>query len=235
MNICAHHNLNEAIAYTTIQGQSHITPFENQINWHIVNFTDDTSRYKTILSFFRAFRLLEPHFGGILLEPISTSDLAHIKIHFANNSGYPITPPIPFQEGVLAYAIASRGEIYFNDEYRWDEMHNQDTDTWNLVKIAVHELLHLFFVGHTDRADDIMFWQAENDDIINITSDSIAAIRYLYGQYFQKQTPALMQSVDNIYRYHTARGLRHFCKQHDLSTKGSKRVLAIRVFEFFKL
>lgn len=231
MKICAHQNSKEVIPYTTIQGKSHITPMDNKIYWHIVNFTNDTSRYKTILSFFRAFRLLEPHFGGIQLEATSGFNLAQIKMFFANNSDS-VKPPILFQKGVLAYAIPSRGEIYFNDEFDWDEMHNPDTDTWNLVKVAVHELLHLFFIGHTDRADDIMFWEAENDDIINITSDSIDAIRYLYGQYFQKVVPPLMQSVDNIYRYHTARGLRHFCKQHELSTKGSKRVLAIRVFGY---
>ena len=102
-------------AFSTLHGKKHVVPRDGKIYWHIANFTDDTSKYKTILAFYRAFSILESHFGGIQFEGTSDASEAHLIIHFTHNNHPTIKQLTPFDEGVLAHAYFHSGCIFFND------------------------------------------------------------------------------------------------------------------------
>lgn len=223
-------------AYATMQGKKHIVPRQNTIYWHIVNFTDDTTKYKTILAFFRAFAILEKYFGGIIFEATSNKEAAQIKILFTHNENQEIKQPSLFDEGVLAHAYPWTGEIFFNEAYNWDEMHKEENNSWNLAKVAVHEILHTLYIAHSTVADDIMFPQGKNDNIINITQDTKDAIKFLYGQYFQKENSLCIEvnSLIDLVQNFTFQGIKSLSKKLINTEKGKKRELAEQIFTHIK-
>ena len=84
--------------------------------------------------------------------------------------------PEQFDEGVLAYAygnfsnFAHASDLFINLAYQWDEMHKPDKI--NLVKVAVHELMHALGFDHSDIQSDILFWQYQENDEINFSEDT---------------------------------------------------------------
>lgn len=238
MAFCNHDKLTPA-EFNTIHGKKHVFPQGGCFKWHIANFTEDTTKYKTILAFYKAFAIIEPLFGGLKFEGTSNIEETQLTLYFTHNGHPTITQSTPFDEGVLAHAYAHAGVIFFNDAFNWDEMSDKDADTWNLTKVAVHELLHLMFLGHSDEVADIMYWAAENDGIINVTQDTIDGIKFLYGNYFldaDKQQPTIdilniMNTFNETYLNLTTRGLRKIAKARGLPLQGRKSQLARVVFE----
>jgi len=235
--ICNHHE-RQSTAFTTMFGKKHVAIKEGKIYWHIANFTSDTSKYKTILAFYKAFAILEPYFGGIKFEGTSDADQAQLIIYFTHNEHPTIKQYTPFGEGTLAHAYFHSGYIYFNDAYKWDEMHNPSQSVWSLVKVAVHEFLHLLGLHHSEDEADILYPEAHNDNIINITQDTQEGIRYLYGEYFNKeQLPPqdvtfsrLATNVVQLMENYTFIGLRRLCREMKIDATGNKRLMAERIY-----
>jgi len=69
--------------------------------------------------------------------------------------------------------------LYFNDAWRWDEMHS-NTSIF-LLKVAVHELGHSFGLYHSTDINDVMYPSYQPNEEVNITPDTIAGIVKLYG------------------------------------------------------
>ena len=53
-------------------------------------------------------------------------------------------------------------------------------DKINLVKVAVHELMHALGFDHSDIQSDILFWQYQENDEINFSEDTKKKIREFY-------------------------------------------------------
>lgn len=189
---------NQSESFTTIDGKSAIVPVDGKIYWHIVNFTKDQEKYKTIFAIEQAFKEWQPYFYPIIFESTDELYKAHIKIHFTTNDQ---NPPVQFRDEVLAYAFAPyggslQGNVYFNDEYNWANMHTKTHH--DLFKVAVHEIGHTFNIGHSKVPEDIMapIYDPFND--VLITKDSINAVRYLYKKYFSELSTVVTVVYDEL-------------------------------------
>lgn len=170
--------------YNTIIDKEYIlTPTkDNKIYWHLENFTPDMPKYKTILAFTQAFLEWQPYFENILFVPTDDPNKAQIKMKFANNDTVGL--PIKFDEETLAYAYAPykgyyHGTMWLNEDVQWSEMSKPKHFILKLV--VVHELGHIFNIGHSKHPNEIM--QPVYNEQNYITEDSILAIKDLYGDY----------------------------------------------------
>lgn len=167
---------------------------DNKILWHIDEkyVTNDLEKFKIIAQFQKAFNAWQEYFNPIKFE--STSNIAEAPIVLRFMSDGDPSLPSPFGESTLAYAyfpnkesLGIHSDIYFNDKYKWAELHSDDGI--NLWKVLVHELGHSTGIDHNNIPHDIMYPTYQPNDDVNITEDTQNAIRYLYGQYIDKATP----------------------------------------------
>jgi hypothetical protein len=75
--------------------------------------------------------------------------------------GDPILPEA-FKEESLAYGIAPyewehTGKIFFNEDF--DRSNMLKPDGWHIYKVAKHEILHAFNLGHSGNPKDIMYYR----------------------------------------------------------------------------
>ena len=163
---------------------SAIQPINGKIYWHIVNFTKDQEKEKTIKAFEDSFNLWQPHFAPIFFESTSDPRIAAIKINFKNNGDRGL--PEKFGRGVLAYAffpsrksLGVHSDMFFNDGYVWAERHS--ANAINLRSVMTHELGHAFGLDHSTIPKDIMFATYQGNDSISISKDTLDGIEKLYG------------------------------------------------------
>lgn len=182
--------------FTTIIGKNYIN--SPTIKWHISSFTPDMQKYKVILAFSYAFQVWQRYLDPIKVESTSKPEEANIIINFASNSDNRL--PVQFEQGVLAYAYApvnNKTDMWFNEEYDWGSMHSNDKI--DLKKVAVHEIGHALNIGHTEVEQDIMYPTYNPTNDINITTDSIQAIQYLYGA-LKRSIGVDNSAKNNVYR-----------------------------------
>ena len=168
----------------TIRGANTIPVINGKIKWHLdeTYLPKSMDKYKVILSFQKTFQIIQSQFGDIIFESTGEVKEAPIIIKFASNELKNM--PEPFEDGVLAYAygnfsnFAHASDLFINLAYKWDEMHKPDAI--NLVKVAVHELLHALGFDHSDIQSDILFWQYQENDEINFSEDTKKKIREFY-------------------------------------------------------
>ncbi len=168
----------------TIRGANTIPVINGKIKWHLdeTYLPKSMDKYKVILSFQKTFQIIQSQFGEIVFESTGEAKEAPIIIKFASNELKNM--PEPFEDGVLAYAYANfanfshAADLFINLAYQWDEMHKPDAI--NLVKVAVHELLHALGFDHSDIQSDILFWQYQENDEINFSEDTKKKIREFY-------------------------------------------------------
>lgn len=168
----------------TIRGASVIPVINGKIKWHLdeTYLPSTMDKYKVILAFQKTFQIIQTEFNPIIFESTSEVKEAPIIIKFASNELKNM--PEQFDEGVLAYAygnfsnFAHASDLFINLAYQWDEMHKPDKI--NLVKVAVHELMHALGFDHSDIQSDILFWQYQENDEINFSEDTKKKIREFY-------------------------------------------------------
>ena len=168
----------------TIRGANTIPVINGKIKWHLdeTYLPKSMDKYKVILSFQKTFQIIQSQFGSIIFESTGEIKEAPIVIKFASNELKNM--PETFEDGVLAYAygnfsnFAHASDLFINLAYQWDEMHKPDAI--NLVKVAVHELLHALGFDHSDIQSDIIFWQYQENDEINFSEDTKKKIREFY-------------------------------------------------------
>lgn len=191
--VCAHDP--KPGQYSILSPGNHLQPVSGKVYWHIdeSTLTNDMEKYKVIFAFSEAFAKWQPYFLPITFQSTGTISQAQIVVKFANNGDNWL--PQPFDSGVLAYAYAPRGtsyglyaDVFVNDLYNWQEMHT--TGGYFLMKVIVHELGHCFNLGHSQIPSDILYWQYQPNNQINITSDSQNGIYNLYKQYGVKSPTA---------------------------------------------
>lgn len=194
---CSHET--DAQNYSTIVPNQHLKPINGKIYWHIVEetLTNDIEKYKVIYAFEQAFKSWQPSLTPIIFEATGNKDIAQIRIFFLRNGDNRL--PVPFSDGVLAYAYAPNDEslgvhadMYFNDAYRWDEIHKPGSIF--LFKVAVHELGHTLNIGHqTADKTDIMYPIYQPDNSVIINKDTQKGIYDLYKAYGVKNPNATPQ------------------------------------------
>lgn len=168
----------------TIRGANVIPVINGKIKWHLdeTYLPSTMDKYKVILAFQKTFQIIQTEFNPIIFESTSEVKEAPIIIKFASNELKNM--PEVFEDGVLAYAygnfsnFAHASDLFINLAYQWDEMHKPDKI--NLVKVAVHELMHALGFDHSDIQSDILFWQYQENDEINFSEDTKKKIREFY-------------------------------------------------------
>ena len=185
--VCNHNKRDDHLpaGFSTIVDNNIIQPTGGIIYYHIMNFTPDLPKHKTVLSIQKAFDLIAEQMYPIQFKPTKDVKAAHIHIRFKNNDD-PILP-IKFDKGTLAYAFAPSGHalastVWFNDALNWGDLNKPKYI--NLLKVAVHEFLHALNVGHTNTEEyknDIMQPVYNPHIPIVFTEDTQNALKHLYG------------------------------------------------------
>ena len=158
---------------------------EGNIYWHIVNFTPDQPKHKTLLAFTKAFDIWQQAFDNhvmpvgryITFKPTADFHQAHIRLFFMNprvkqqqykisdGTMYTLRNDWPFKGplGVLAHRPPNKHEIHFDESERWSDIHkyekegNQWTLYVHLMAVALHEIGHICDLGHSTVANSLMF------------------------------------------------------------------------------
>lgn len=196
------HNIKSGKYSTLIPGES-LTPINGKFLWHIdeATLTTDMDKYKVIYAFEQAFKAWQPHLDPNVIQATGVKANAQIVIKFKRNGEAEL--PEPFGPNVLAYAYAPRGtsfglyaDMFFNDEYRWDDMHKPGG--YFLFKVAVHEIGHVFNIGHqTTDASDIMYPVYQPNGSVILNADTRKAIYDLYSKY-GVQNPTISSDIAPI-------------------------------------
>lgn len=184
--ICSHASKS---SYSLITPGEHLKPINGKILWHIeeASLTQDMEKYKTIFAFEQAFSKWGQVMHPIVFQATGNKAEAQIVIKFRHNGDADL--PFQFEETTLAYAFAPQGtslgihaDMYFNDGYRWDEMHK--TGSIYLFKVAVHEIGHTLNLGHqTQDIKDIMYPMYQPNGEVVMNSDTKKGIYDLYKTY----------------------------------------------------
>lgn len=223
----------------TIRGANVIPVINGKIKWHLdeTYLPSTMDKYKVILAFQKTFQIIQTEFNPIIFESTSEVKEAPIIIKFASNELKNM--PEQFDEGVLAYAygnfsnFAHASDLFINLAYQWDEMHKPDKI--NLVKVAVHELMHALGFDHSDIQSDILFWQYQENDEINFSEDTKKKIREFYkltGPISKDAKSALKNWVNNSLGYvqMSERSLISLAKEigltlHEVQPKSTNQIL----------
>lgn len=185
-----------------------IIPVDGKIYWHIENFTQDMDKFEIIFTLEKMFKILQPYFVPVFTSTNNIRE-SQITLRFKHNGDDGL--PERFDQGTLAYAYLanntdSRGfisDVFFNDNYVWTEMHSDFS--FNLLKVAIHEVLHACGLQHSDNPDDIMYWQYQGNGSIFISENTQESIFNLYGNVettpvcdIKKHYAALFPSVNRL-------------------------------------
>lgn len=183
-----------------VMGRHHIKPDAGGfIYWHLVNFTPDQDKFKTILAFTQAFDAWQaamdqvPPLGRFITFK-STNDFhqAHIRLFFIapNTEDQVITTadgkilqfkhkwPLDGNGGIVAHVPLDETNIYFDEGENWGEMFRWEGDNFfaPLMTSAEHEIGHVLDLDHSKEDSDIMSGIME-DRVRIVTQDSIKGLK----------------------------------------------------------
>ena len=198
MKRCTH--LSES-SYRTLGWPKLKPSAEGLIFWHIVNFTEHMPKEKTVQAFEDAFSIWQIAFDeikpeGRVIEFQSTSDFdkADIKIYFVKPGrskqvikcadGNTRTVKIPSKldgaGGVLAYVPYGSHEMFFDEGEKWAEMTNMRHGEIRLIDVALHEMGHLFDLGHSEAKNALMGAYFDGTTKV-ITQDDLDGVQVVWG------------------------------------------------------
>lgn len=197
--------------YELLHNKEFPLPVKDTYYWHIVNFTNDIDKYKTILAFERAFNEWQRVFD--LIPPIgkylnikSTSNIieANIIISFGEIKHliYPKLKDCPFDfdgfEGVLAHSwsvITEQpygGQLHIDDTENWSEMH--DATNKHLLTVVLHEIGHCLDLAHSKDTKAVMYAYysgikdtLQKDDILGVTEKFQKIKQSVYDKYYSHE------------------------------------------------
>jgi hypothetical protein len=172
------------------------------IYWHVANFTSKMDKFKVLFAFQtcfnkwqEAFDAIEPVGRSIELKPTDDYNQAQIRLFFIKpklvnqtvilNDGTEknIKNPFPFDGagGVLAHRLPNSFDLYFDEDEQWSEIHKfekigeQYVLFVQLWQVAMHELGHMFDIGHASDKKALMFPTYDGEHI-DITSDDLKGL-----------------------------------------------------------
>lgn len=145
------------------------------IHWHIVNFTDDQEKYKTILALEKAFAFWWRELYPIQFKSTQDATEAQILIHFAQD----------FEKYWKSNDVLAFGQfpvngnmIVFNDKKTWWDMWKPWQ--YELLNTATHEIGHSLWLYHTKDKNDIMYTPFYKDRPLAISDKTKTALRVAY-------------------------------------------------------
>lgn len=185
---------------------------EGYIYWHIVNFTPDQPKEKTILAFTRAFEIWQEAFDrippvGRVIKFKATEDYhkAHVTMFFMNpntkkqvytvsdGSKVTVTNNWPFDgpQGVLAHRVPNSFQLHFDEGEKWSDIHKYEKEgsKWTLfvelMAVVLHELGHMWDLDHTSVKGAVMegMYDAKHTTISN---DDQAGLNAKWGSVKKK-------------------------------------------------
>lgn len=170
-----HYNCPHVNRYTHLSSKRIKVPDDRTYRWHLVNLTPDMKKSSVVDAFNCAFATWQEAFDplNIKLESTPLYSKANIFISFApkihtnytvmTDSGLrTLSCVYPFDgfKGTLAhsFSLASRyntGQIHFDEDENWSKMHTRDGI--HLLTVAIHEIGHVFDIGHSNVREAIMY------------------------------------------------------------------------------
>lgn len=172
---------------------------DGTIYWHIVNFTPDQPKHKTLYAFNKAFEIWQEAFDKvppvgryIKLKPTSDFHEAHVRIFFMNTgvrtqkytisdgSTYELVNNWPFdgEQGVLAHRPPNKHELHFDEAEQWSDIHKFEKQggKWrlfvNLMAVVLHELGHIWDLNHSAIPKALMYG-AYRGDVTSLHADDL--------------------------------------------------------------
>lgn len=200
-SICYLHNAPEA--YTATAQESGLHPDEKgRILWHIVNFTPDQDKHKTIRALEHAYAAWQEAFD--LIPPVgrviffeTTDDIlkAHSKHYFLapKMKEQALTRPDgsvlrfqhkwPFDDmgGVLAHVIPGRPDVFYDEGENWGDILKWEGNVLfaSLKNTAIHEIGHTLGLGHSNDKAAIMYPQSTGLESLGL--DDRAGLSAFWG------------------------------------------------------
>lgn len=147
------------------------SPTEGVYYWHVVNFTPDLPKFKTLLVFEKVFQIWQAAFDAIppvgrVIQLKSTKDIRQANIiisfgpseHLIHTSQQTMTCPDYFDGtyGVLGHAWSMvqhqpyGGQVHLDEDESWTDMFSIDSPKIDLLSVILHEIGHVFDLGHTN-------------------------------------------------------------------------------------
>lgn len=171
------------------------------IYWHIANFPPTMDKYKTLFAlqtcfnkWQTAFDMIEPLGRVIELKPTDDWHQAHVRLYFippgvsthtitiSDGSKKTInTKPLDGPSGVLAHRMPHSFDLYFDESEQWSEIHKYEKVGKEYVlfvqlwQVAMHELGHMFDIGHATDEKAIMYPTYDGQHV-DITTDDLAGL-----------------------------------------------------------
>lgn len=183
-----------------------LVPRAKKIHWHIQSFGKFMYKYKSIVAFIKVFNYLQAHFFPIAFVPTSSPEEAQIMLSFDSNSDkhHQRKAPYPFKGTIVAYTIQSHdkgvpSQIWLDENYDWMNVHH--SENFQLLKMAIHQILHALAIPHSKVLGEIMYPNFIQNPSVLIKRDTIEAIRELYQDYLQQPqaVPVKNQEQDPVF------------------------------------
>ncbi len=147
-------NKNGIFSESPITAQSDPLPLQAEINWGLLNESNDILRKRQIKALKRAFLRI----GQVI--PIKFKfekiHIAEITINVSDDDSYFKDHP-----NALAYAFVGTTsqeiDLVFNESYFWNLNREQGNNMYDFEIVAIHEILHVLGLNHSMLDNSVMF------------------------------------------------------------------------------
>lgn len=169
-------------------------PYKNGIiHYHLMNFTRDIPNHEQILLMKDVFAHFDHQLWPLRHRSTEEIEKSYFKIAFVDPDDVVrsqmgkelFISPFSFRRNPETLAVAYPrfgrkwdGFVLINEKYLWSTAAKEGK--MNLYSVLIHELMHAFGIGHTDKEKDVMYPVYQDDP--DWTIDSIRALRELYGK-----------------------------------------------------